>query len=156
MAFPSNPHTDFIVSDGTVPAGSPKPKYGFPSLVRTALALKQVAYIGEGAPKTQFAHIQDVADLHLLLMDRALTGETVWEGPEGLYFAATETHTHKQFAEAAAKNLHKRGLIHTGEVRPYTEEEIKDFLGPFAYFLFGSNCASPSYLIVVGSLADTK
>ena len=113
-----------------------------------------MGYIGEGAPKTQFAHIQDVADLHLLLMDRALTGEKVWEGPEGLYFTATETHTHKQFAEAVAKNLHKRGLIHTGEVRPYTEEEIKGFLGPFAYFLFGSNCASPSYLIIAGSLAD--
>jgi nucleoside-diphosphate-sugar epimerase len=110
-------------------------------LVRAALALKQVAHIGEGAPITQFAHIQDVADLHLLLMDRALAGEKVWEGPEGLYFAATETYTHKQFAEAVAKSLHKRGLIRTGEVRPYTEEEIKDFLGPFAYFSFGSNCA---------------
>jgi len=140
----------FIISDGTVPAGSPKPKYGFPSLVQTALALKQVGYIGEGAPKTQFVHIQDVADFHLFLMDRAVAGEKVWEGPEGLYFTATDTYTHKQVAEAAAKSLHKRGLIRTQEVRPYTEEEIKDFLGPFAYFLFGSNCASSSYLIVVG------
>ena len=138
-----------IISDGTVPAGSPKLRFGFPSLVRTALALKQVAHIGEGAPKTQFVHIQDVSDFHLLLMDRALAGENVWEGPEGLYFAATETYTHKQIAEAAAKVLHKCGLIHTGEVRPYTEEEIKDFLGPYAYFSFGSNCASSSYLIVV-------
>ena len=139
-----------IVSDGTVPAGAPKQlSYGFPLVVRAALALKQVAHIGEGAPKTQFVHIQDLSDFHLLLMDRALAGENVWEGPEGLYFAATETYTHKQITEAAAKILHKRGLIHTGEVRPYTEEEIKDLLGPYAYLSFGSNCASSSNLIVV-------
>lgn len=124
-------------------------------LIRAALALKQVAHIGEGAPVTQLAHIQDVADFHLFLMDRALTEENVWEGPEGLYFTAAETYTHKQIAEATAKSLHKRGLISTGEVRPYTEEEIKGLLGPFAYFSFGSNCASLSYL-VVGSFADTN
>lgn len=114
-----------------------------------------MAHIGEGAPITQLSHVQDVADFHLFLMDRALTGERVWEGPEGLYFTSTETYTHKQIAEAAAKSLHKRGLISTGEVRPYTEEEIKGFLGPFAYFSFGSNCASPSHL-VVGPFADTN
>jgi hypothetical protein len=142
----------FIVLDGTVPAGSPKLRFGFPLLVRAALALNQVGHIGEGAPKTQFAHVQDIADFHLLLMDRALAGEKVWEGPEGLYFVATETYTHKEVAEAAAKCLYKRGLIRTGEVRPYTEEEIKDFLGPYAYLSFGANCTSSFYLIVVGSL----
>jgi len=131
----------FIILDGTVPAGSPKLKYGFPLLVRAALALKQVAHIGEGAPKTELAHVQDVASLHLFLMDRAIAGEKVWEGPEGLYFVAAETYTHKQIAEEAAKSLYKRGLIRTGEVRPYTEEEIKDLLGPYAYYSFGSGCA---------------
>ena len=114
-----------------------------------------MAHIGEGAPITQLAHVQDVADLHLFLMDRALTGESVWEGPEGLYFTAAETYTHKQIAEAAAKSLHKRGLVSTGAVRPYTEEEIKGLLGPFAYYSFGSNCVSSSYLTIVGSFADT-
>jgi nucleoside-diphosphate-sugar epimerase len=101
-----------------------------------------VAYIGEGAPITQFSHVQDVADFHLLLMDRALAGEKLWEGPEGLYFTATDTYSHRQVAEAVAKSLYKRGLIPTEEVRPYTEQEIKDHLGPWAYFSFGSNCMS--------------
>ena len=142
-----------MVPDGAVPAGSPKLKFGFPVLVRTALALKQAAYIGEGAPKTQVAHIQDVADFHLFLMDRALAGEQVWEGPEGLYFITAETYTHRQIAEAVSKSLHERRLIPTGEVRPYTEQEIKDFLGPYAYFSFGSNCTS-SYLTVLDRSPD--
>ena len=75
-------------------------------------------------------------------MDRALAGEHVWEGREGLYFVATETVTHRQVAEAAVKSLYKRGLIPTGEVRPYTEQEIKDHLGPYANLSFGSNCKS--------------
>ena len=142
-----------MVPDGAVSAGSPKLKFGLPVLVRAALALKQAAYIGEGAPKTQLAHIQDVADFHLLLMDRALAGEQVWEGSEGLYFVATETYTHRQIAEAVSKSLHRRGLIATGEVRPYTEQEIKDFLGPYGFFSFGCNCTS-SYSTVLDCSPD--
>ena len=39
-------------------------------------------------------------------MTRALAGKQVWEGPEGLYFVATETHTHRKIAEAVSKSLH--------------------------------------------------
>ena len=112
-----------------------------PTIIKGTLAAKQGRVIGNGSPLWQSVHVADLADLYVAILRGWLSHKvsTVAEGG-GLYFAATGEFAWIDISRAVAAELHKRGLLSSPEVQPFTEAEIEDVLGgDGAYIAVGSN-----------------
>ncbi|KAG5637893.1 hypothetical protein H0H81_002778 [Sphagnurus paluster] len=114
-----------------------------PALIRGALRLGQSCHYGQGLPLWNAVHVQDLADLSLLLLEDALsTAPKAPHGAEGFYFCATDSFQWKQLAEEIGQRLHAHGVLPTEEVRPFTDEEAAEALGTWSGFAYGSNSRS--------------
>ncbi|CAF5044925.1 unnamed protein product [Rotaria sp. Silwood1] len=110
-----------------------------PQLIRASLDRKQAGIVGKGVNQWPNVHIDDVADLYIVVLDAALAG-TAAHGREGFYFAENGEHVFLDIANEVARVLHERG-IGTDKPSLFSDEEAKKYFG--SYYL-GSNSRARS------------
>ncbi|KIY69835.1 NAD(P)-binding protein [Cylindrobasidium torrendii FP15055 ss-10] len=114
----------------------------FPTLVVGAVkaAGGDAAAVGEGLNEFAVVHIDDVADLGLLLIKKIISEKGLSHGWDGYYFAVNGAVSLKDMVLAAAKGLNK---VQDPVYRPLTADEIsKAFPYPIVAEIAGSNTRS--------------
>ncbi|KAI0358320.1 NAD-P-binding protein [Trametes cingulata] len=97
-------------------------------LVRSALDRGSMGVLGKGISRWGDVHIDDTADLHILLLDALLsTPEKVSHGRNGWFFAANGEHSMRELHEAVAEALFSLGRIKNKELIPYTKEDLDKY-----------------------------
>jgi len=101
-----------------------------PSLIRASLDRKQAGVVGAGKAIWPDVHIDDVADLYIVLFD-AITAnpEGVGHGWEGFYFGENGEHTWYDISKEIARVFVELGLGGTDEPTAFTDEELVKYWG---------------------------
>lgn len=94
-----------------------------PAMMAAALKSGYVGVIGEGETRWDHVHVEDVADLYLILLKAVLSGKHIPEGKRGIYFAESGNHSHRERSAKLAKVMHEAGLLQEPAVRMLTLEE---------------------------------
>ncbi|KAI0327641.1 NAD-P-binding protein [Cubamyces sp. BRFM 1775] len=113
-----------------------------PSLIKAALQRKQAGMVGLGKAIWPDVHIDDVADLYVLLLDAVLRDPTtVGHGWEGFYFGENGEHSWYEVQRAIGEALVRRGISEDPEPTPFTMEELVKYFGSEAVgrYYSGSN-----------------
>ncbi|KAI0343440.1 NAD(P)-binding protein [Trametopsis cervina] len=93
---------------------------------------------GAGLNGQNTIHLQDMADICLLIFKAALEGKAD-EGAEGLYFAATDTTiTYGEWARKMGDHLYQKGLLKEPGAKPMPDEVVEP-LGHYGWSLLGGN-----------------
>lgn len=113
-----------------------------PTLIRAALARKQGGMVGRGAAVWNNVHVDDVADLYLVLYSAVTApGSTTPHGREGFYIAENGTHAWSAVGKQIAQVLYDRGLGGSPEPTTFSARELVEHFGSeeTGNFLVGSN-----------------
>ncbi|KAF9562652.1 NAD(P)-binding protein [Agrocybe pediades] len=110
-----------------------------PPYFRAALDKKQVQYIGKGLNRWSATHVNETADLFILVLNAALKDPHAV--PHGYYFVESLTFSFIDIARKIAEALVELGLITEKEPNAFSNEELTKYLGPFWPFL-GANSVS--------------
>jgi nucleoside-diphosphate-sugar epimerase len=102
-----------------------------PRLIRASLKAGQAFVIGDGKGVWNYVHIDDLADLYVILLQKILDGEKVPAG-EQILFSETGTFSWIDLSQGIADALHRLGAIKTADVKQVTLEDA-------AGHLFGGN-----------------
>jgi len=111
-----------------------------PALVRASIDRKQGGMVGEGKNLWPNVHIDDVADLYILLFDLVTSPSAttpVGHGREGFYFGENGEHSLYQIGEAICQSLIQ---LHHGSIdtpTTFSREELDKYFGGTDYL--GSN-----------------
>lgn len=107
-----------------------------PMALRPAISRGQAGVIGKGLSRWVDVHVDDAADLFLLLWNAVLSGsEKAGHGWEGIYIAASDDFNWYESAKETGRVLVELGLSATDEVTTYTPEEVAKyypFVSPLA------------------------
>ncbi|KAL4252221.1 NAD(P)-dependent Metabolic Enzyme [Abortiporus biennis] len=112
-----------------------------PMLIKAALGMSQGGVVGKGVGQWGDVHIDDVADLYIVLLDAILANPgTVGHGREGYYFVENGEHTWYDISKEIAKALYDLGRGKSPEPTTFTSEELTKYFGSemFGNF-FGTN-----------------
>jgi nucleoside-diphosphate-sugar epimerase len=115
-----------------------------PGLVKAALARGAAGVLGKGANHWSFVNILDLADAFVRLLRGGLDGKAT-VGRDGVYYCEAGEYVHSELAQKIATTLNKLApdLVPTTEVKPFTKEEIDEYLfGAYAGMVFGGNSVS--------------
>ncbi|UPK92247.1 hypothetical protein LCI18_003182 [Fusarium solani-melongenae] len=119
-----------------------------PSFWAESLKLGATFYLGSGSNIYSRAHVEDVAQVFLKLVEAAVDGGqgADW-GRQGYYFTAVEEVTQYDIAVAVGKILKSKGQLSTEVPRQVSLEELDSMLTYIplegtARLLFGSNSRS--------------
>jgi len=107
-----------------------------PLVVSASIARKRAGYVGQGLNLWPNVHIDDAADLYIVLYDAILEGKA-GHGREGLYFVENGHHLLRDVADKIGEVLHELGVSETAEPNEFTEEDYKKY--DFLRFI-GTNC----------------
>ncbi|KAH9889807.1 NAD-P-binding protein [Cubamyces lactineus] len=113
-----------------------------PLLIKTSLARGQAAIVGEGKSIWNHAHVNDVADFYIVLLDALLANaDKVPHGREGFYILENGEHTWYEVGKALAQAFVELGLQKSPEPTTLTAEEIDKYIGNtmIAHLALGSN-----------------
>jgi len=101
-----------------------------PRLIRASLSRGQGGVVGKGLSMWPDVHIDDVADLYILLFDTILSNpELVAHGHEGFYFGENGEHTWYEISKEIASALVDLGRGESKEPTPFTAEELIKYFG---------------------------
>ncbi|KAL5318042.1 hypothetical protein ACEPPN_015146 [Leptodophora sp. 'Broadleaf-Isolate-01'] len=100
-----------------------------PSMMRYAIAAGRVEMIGNGEGAWDFVHVEDLAQLYLILLKRVLAGEEVPVGEKGIMFSASGWYRWRDLAEGIANALVEVGALKTKEVASISVEEAAKWAG---------------------------
>jgi nucleoside-diphosphate-sugar epimerase len=95
-----------------------------PSLMKTALAEGQSIVFGDGAGVWDYVHIADLAVLYEILLDKAISGEDIPFGKQGIYFSGTGRFSWRELAELVGKAGVEIGALKSAEPKEVTLEYI--------------------------------
>ncbi|KAL7947628.1 hypothetical protein V8C42DRAFT_318304 [Trichoderma barbatum] len=113
-----------------------------PGLIRAFIAQNMV-YKFDYEGQWPAAHVSDVAEYYILLIDLIFQGKTPPSGEQGYYFAATHYLSWREILEGLAKSLHGRGLVKEpiAAVWPSVEfaEKALGFPSPYVQVAFSSS-----------------
>ncbi|GBE86890.1 NAD(P)-binding protein [Sparassis latifolia] len=120
-----------IESNPLVDAGISNPySIQIPYLIRASLDRRQAGMVGRGVPFWPDVHIDDVADLYIVLYDAIVVSpEKVGHGREGYYFAESGEHTWVDISRAIGAALVKLGITTSAEPTTFTTEELIKYFG---------------------------
>ncbi|KAF4446704.1 hypothetical protein F53441_9637 [Fusarium austroafricanum] len=82
-----------------------------PTLVRAAIARGEAIYVGDGQGVSDHAHIEDVAALYTLIVEKIVANEKVPFGKEGFFFANAGEQTWLEIAQEIARVGCQRGKL---------------------------------------------
>lgn len=93
-------------------------RFTFPvnMIVKGAQALGKGFVIGDGTAAWSHVHVQDLADLYLVLLRRVVEGESIPSGKKGIYFAESGLNSQLEMAEKVARAAKELGLLPSDEV----------------------------------------
>ncbi|KAL8759040.1 MAG: hypothetical protein Q9199_001062 [Rusavskia elegans] len=96
-----------------------------PTIMRSALRNGQVLKLGADDGDVECVHVQDLADLYILVASRVASGDLdgMPSGVRGIYFASTDRYTWKEFADGIAEAMVEVGGIKTKEIKKVGLEE---------------------------------
>ncbi|KAH6991534.1 hypothetical protein BKA56DRAFT_574532 [Ilyonectria sp. MPI-CAGE-AT-0026] len=97
-------------------------------IVRPALDRRAVGQIGPGENLWSVVHVDDVALLHLYLLENPPSGH----GRDGFYNAEHGNTAFHVIAEASARTLSALGVTDTDRPTSYTSDELSRYQVPFA------------------------
>ncbi|KAL8734745.1 MAG: hypothetical protein Q9181_003085 [Wetmoreana brouardii] len=99
-----------------------------PTVMRSALEKGYVMQLGRDDGDVEHVHVEDLADLYILVADRVLKGELkgMPSGERGIYFAGTGRHTWKEFSRGIVDALIELGGIKDKEIRKVGVKEAAD------------------------------
>ncbi|EED84078.1 predicted protein [Postia placenta Mad-698-R] len=101
-----------------------------PYLIRAALGRKQGGVVGQGKAIWPDVHIDDVADLYIVLLDAITANQAgVGHGWEGIYFGENGEHTWYDISKAISQALVELGVGGTDEPTSFTDEELAKYWG---------------------------
>ncbi|KAG6868177.1 hypothetical protein C0993_006613 [Termitomyces sp. T159_Od127] len=111
-----------------------------PLLVKAALARGEGGTVGAGKNVWNDVHIDDLADLYLVLYDSIKKNPTgTGHGREGYYFGENGTHSLYEVGKAIAMALIELGKGTNPEPTPFTKEETDKYFGEYTSPGFGCN-----------------
>ncbi|KAF9565248.1 NAD-binding protein [Agrocybe pediades] len=113
-----------------------------PQLVRASLARGRAGMVGEGKNIWPDVHIDDIAQLYIVLFDSIRKNPTTGHGREGFYFGETGEHTMQEVGKAIQDALIALGKAKTNDTEPstFTQEEIDKYLDGSTYLGTNSRC----------------
>jgi|SRR5688572_1228166 nucleoside-diphosphate-sugar epimerase len=93
-------------------------RFTFPvnMMLQGAKSLGKGYVIGDGSAVWSHIHVQDLADLYLVLLKRVADGETIPSGKKGIYFAESGLNSQLDIAEKVATAGRDLGLLPSSEV----------------------------------------
>ncbi|KII89892.1 hypothetical protein PLICRDRAFT_40076 [Plicaturopsis crispa FD-325 SS-3] len=101
-----------------------------PSLIKASIARGQGGVVGKGANLWPNVHIDDVADLYIVLLDSVLSGtDAAAHGHEGYYFGENGEHKLYDVSAAVAKALFELGKGKSTEPTTFSEDELQKYFG---------------------------
>ncbi|KAH9834476.1 uncharacterized protein C8Q71DRAFT_143689 [Rhodofomes roseus] len=101
-----------------------------PSLIRPSLDRKQAGVVGAGKAIWPDVHIDDVADLYIVLFDSITANpDGVGHGWEGFYFGENGEHTWYDISKEIARTSVELGVGGTDEPTSFTDEELIKYWG---------------------------
>ncbi|KAG6331881.1 hypothetical protein ID866_7207 [Astraeus odoratus] len=95
-----------------------------PQLIRAGLIKGQGGMVGKGENIWPNVHIDDMADLFIVVYENALSGKAA-HGREGLYFGENGEHKLYDVAKAISQILYQLGKGKSPEPESFTEEDYK-------------------------------
>ncbi|EJD06863.1 NAD-binding protein [Fomitiporia mediterranea MF3/22] len=139
IILPSNVYG--IAKNGLTEAGVQNPhSILIPVLVRASIDRGQGGMVGLGKNKWPNVHIDDVADLYIVLFDKIRADvNSVPHGREGFYFGASGEHDLYEVGKAVAQALVELGRGKSPEPTTFTKEELDKYFGGSAVTVMGSN-----------------
>lgn len=109
-----------------------------PSLIEASLDRGQAGMVGKGVNIWPNVHIDDVADLYIVLFDAIRTNpDVVGHGREGYYFGLNGEHTLYDVGKELGRALVEFGKNKSDEPSTFTPEEINKYFNGSNYL--GSN-----------------
>ncbi|KAI0737090.1 NAD-P-binding protein [Daedaleopsis nitida] len=120
-----------IASNALVDAGVSNPySMQVPQLVRASLDRKWAGVVGKGKAFWPDVHIDDVADLYIVLFDSIVNNpDQTGHGWEGFYFGENGEHTWYQLSKAVGEALVSLGITTEAESTTFTVEELVKYWG---------------------------
>ncbi|KAG8217077.1 hypothetical protein J3R82DRAFT_5099 [Butyriboletus roseoflavus] len=95
-----------------------------PLAIAGCIARKRGGYVGQGLNVWPNIHIDDVADLYIVVYDAILEGKA-GHGREGFYFGENGHHLLKDVGAKIGEVLYDLGVSETPEPNAFTEEDYK-------------------------------
>ncbi|CZR69193.1 related to NAD dependent epimerase/dehydratase family protein [Phialocephala subalpina] len=98
-----------------------------PKLIRASLKAGHALVIGDGKGVWNYVHINDLADLYVILLQKILNGEKVPVG-EQIMFSETGTFAWIDLSQHIADALHELGAVETNVVGRVELQDAADLL----------------------------
>ncbi|RDB25574.1 Uncharacterized protein C2A9.02 [Hypsizygus marmoreus] len=116
--------------------------FQIPLLICMSLDRGQGGMVGEGKNLWPNVHIDDVADLYVVLYDAIISNPATGHGREGIYFAENGEISLYDVGVAISKVLVELGRGKSAEPTPFTEEEVDKYFAGIPYFGSNSRCVA--------------
>ncbi|TFK49916.1 NAD(P)-binding protein [Heliocybe sulcata] len=100
-----------------------------PTWIRISVARGKAFKIGEGRNIWPNTHIEDLADLYVLVFNKVLSNPAAPHGREGLYFAGADEHRLIDVYSAIAKSLYELGKVDSAEPTRLEDDEAIKYFG---------------------------
>ncbi len=101
-----------------------------PWLIRAALGRGQAGMVGKGLSIWNAVHVEDTADLYIVLHDAiAKNPAAVGHGRDGYYFAENGEYSWYEVSKAIGKAMVELGLSKSEEPTTFTSEELVQYWG---------------------------
>ncbi|OSC98273.1 NAD-P-binding protein [Trametes coccinea BRFM310] len=126
------PSTIYGISEGPLfEAGVSNPhSIQIPLLIKGSLDRKRAGIVGLGKALWPDVHINDVADLYIVLFDSAVSNpEKTGHGWEGFYFGENGEHSWYQISRAIGEAMVELGLTDDPEPTPFSTDELIKYFG---------------------------
>ncbi|KAJ3508596.1 hypothetical protein NLJ89_g5672 [Agrocybe chaxingu] len=108
-----------------------------PWLIKASIARKQGGHIGKGLNRWPAVHVEDNADLYLILFDASRANPD--KVPRGYYFTENFDYSYLETSTVIAETLFELGIGTDPKPSGFTVEESEKYLGPL-WFWLGTNC----------------
>ncbi|PYI32478.1 NAD dependent epimerase/dehydratase family protein [Aspergillus indologenus CBS 114.80] len=99
-----------------------------PTMIADAVSSGAVSVVEQGNTIWSHVHVQDVAGLHVTLLQKICTEVEIPSGRRGIYFCETGEHTHREFSERLARAAHELGVLPTADVKEITLDQAGEKL----------------------------
>ncbi|KAF2846796.1 hypothetical protein T440DRAFT_404913, partial [Plenodomus tracheiphilus IPT5] len=99
-----------------------------PSMIRSALKHGQMVLIEDGSGVWGHVHVNDLADLYVIVAVKLLEKADVPTGKKGFVFSANGEHTWKSVAQKAADILVSEGRLNTAVLKSVRSSERPKYI----------------------------
>jgi len=121
-------------------SGEKKISQQIPGIINASLRTKKIQSIGPGLNVWNHVHIEDLAELYVLIGRKSLSGEISGGKNDGFYFCESGEHRWIEIYRKLAEIFYKKGITASADVETLTSDQvILDTYGKYAFMALGSN-----------------